>query len=64
MGKGPDMAKKWIAGAIKHPGREKKRAKEHGVSTHQQMVSDSHSSDSSLRSAGNLGLRLSKMSKG
>jgi hypothetical protein len=59
------MAKKhWIQGAIKHPGKEKRRAKEHGVSTHQQMVEDSHSDNPSLRSAGNLGLRLSKMSKG
>lgn len=58
------MAKKWIAGAIKHPGREKKRAKEHGVSTHTQMVQDSKSGDSSLASAGRLGLRLSAMSKG
>lgn len=58
------MAKKWIQGAIKHPGKEKNRAKEHGVSTHQQMVADSHSDNPSLRGAGNLGLRLSKMSKG
>lgn len=58
------MAKKhWIKGSIKHPGREKERAKEHGVSTHQQMETDSHSSDPSLRGAGKLGLRLSSMSR-
>lgn len=54
----------FIQKAIKRPGREKRRAKAHGISTHQQMVQDSHSDNPSLRSAGNLGLRLSKMSKG
>ena len=28
------MAKKWVSGAIKHPGRETKRAQENGVSVH------------------------------
>lgn len=55
--------KKWIKSAVKHPGREKERAKEHGVSTHEQMEKDAHSSNPSLRGAGRLGLRLSKMSK-
>jgi hypothetical protein len=59
-----EKKKKWIQKAVKHPGREKERAKEHGVSTHEQMESDSHSSNKSLRAAGNLGLRLSSMSKG
>ena len=54
--------KHWIKKAISHPGRETRRAKEHGVSVHQQMESDSHSSDPSLRGAGKLGLRLSGMS--
>lgn len=57
------MKKKWIKSAIKHPGRETQRAKEHGISTHEQMVQDSHSKNKSLRAAGNLGLRLSKMSR-
>lgn len=48
----------WIKGAVKHPGRETERAKEHGVSVHQQLVADSHSKDKSLRAAGNLGLRF------
>lgn len=54
------MAKKkgWIKKAISHPGRETKRAKEHGISVHGQMAKDSHSPDKSLRAAGNLGLRL------
>lgn len=54
---------KFIQKAIKHPGRETKRAKEHGVSVHEQMVKDSHSPNKSLRGAGALGLRLSAMSK-
>jgi len=58
------MAKKWIAGVIKHPGREKKRAEEHGISTHEQMERDAHSSNPSLRGAGKLGLRLSAMHHG
>lgn len=53
------MVKHWIKGAIKHPGREKKRAAAHGVSVHQQMEHDAHSANASLRAAGNLGLRLS-----
>jgi len=55
--------KRWIKSAIKHPGRETARAKEHGVSVHQQMETDSHSKNPSLRSAGNLGLRLSAGAK-
>jgi len=57
-------SKKWISKAIKHPGRETRRAAEHGISVHQQMERDSHSKNPSLRGAGNLGLRLSKMHKG
>lgn len=54
---------KWISKAIKHPGRETERAKHNGISTHEQMERDSHSPNKSLRSAGNLGLRLSKMAR-
>jgi|GEM_PF-2448464 hypothetical protein len=57
------MAKKWISKAIKRPGREKERAREHGISVHEQMERDAHSKNPSLRAAGNLGLRLSAMSK-
>jgi len=53
--------KKWIKKAVKHPGRETERAREHGVSVHQQLETDSHSSDPSLRAAGNLGLRFEGM---
>lgn len=48
----------FIKGAIKHPGRMKNLAKEHGVSVHKEMEHDKHSSSPSLRSAANLGLRL------
>jgi hypothetical protein len=54
---------KWIAKAIRHPGRETARAKENGVSVHQQMETDSHSKNKSLAAAGRLGLRLSAMRK-
>ena len=55
------VAKKgWISKAIKHPGIEKERAKEHGISTHEQLERDSHSSSPKLRARGNLGLRFQK----
>jgi len=54
----PKKKKNWIKGAIKHPGVEKERAKEHGVSTHEQLEEDSHSSNPTLRARGNLGLRF------
>lgn len=48
----------FIRSAIKHPGRETRRAQQHGISVHQQMVRDARSSNPSLRGAGRLGLRL------
>jgi hypothetical protein len=54
-------AKHFIQKAIKHPGREKRRAAEHGISVHEQLERDSHSKDKSLRGAGQLGLRLENM---
>lgn len=51
------------AGKIKHPGIEQEKAKRNGVSTHEQLVKDSHSSDKSVRARGNLGLALSKSAK-
>jgi len=50
----------FIKKAIKHPGKETARAKASGRSVHDQMEHDSHSSNKSVRSAGNLGLRLTK----
>lgn len=54
------MGKKWIKGAIKNPGVEKERAKENGVSVHEQLEKDSHSKNPTLRARGNLGLRFEK----
>lgn len=51
------------ANKITHPGVEKERAKENGVSTHEQLERDSHSSNKTLRARGNLGLALSKSAK-
>lgn len=48
---------------IKHPGVEIEKAKENGVSTHQQLEKDSHSSNAKTRARGNLGLALSKSAK-
>lgn len=50
----------WIKGAISHKGSEIKRAKEHGVSTHEQLETDSHSSNAKLRGRGTLGLRFER----
>jgi hypothetical protein len=52
------MAKDWESGAVKRPGREKRRAKEHGISLHEQLERDAHSKNASLRGAGRLGLRF------
>ena len=54
------MAKKWLGGAIKHPGIEKKKAAAAGISTHEQLEKDSHSSNASVRGRGLLGLRFQK----
>ncbi len=48
---------------IKHPGVEKAKAKANGISTHEQLVKDSHSSDKKTRARGNLGLALTKSAK-
>lgn len=56
------MAKHWIAGAIKHPGAEKRAAAKAGMSTHEYMVKHEHDSGKSGARA-RLGLRLSKMAK-
>lgn len=57
-----EKKKKWISGAIHHPGRMKNAAAREGVSTHEYM--DEHKdSAGSLGSAARLGLRLSAMSR-
>lgn len=52
--------KKWIQGAVKHPGIEKAKARRAGISTHAQLEKDSHSSDASVRGRGLLGLRFQR----
>ena len=56
------MAKKWIQGAIKHPGAEKAAAKRAGVSTHTYMEEHKHDSGTAGKRA-RLGLTLSGMAK-
>lgn len=51
---------KFIKKAIKHPGIEKERARENGISTHQQLERDAHSDNPTLRGRGELGLRFEK----
>lgn len=54
--------KKWVRGAIKHPGAEKKAAAKAGKSTHEYM--EEHKGDSGKSGdRARLGLRLSAMSK-
>lgn len=56
-------AKHWIAGAIKHPGAEKRAAAKAGMSTHAYM--EKHKGDSGTAGKrARLGLSLSKMAKG
>lgn len=52
--------KKWIQGAVKHPGALTEAAKEHGVSKLQEAEKESHSSDPHIRSRGLLGKRFIK----
>ena len=54
--------KKWIAGAIKHPGAETAAAKRAGMSTHAYMEAHKNDSGTSGKRA-RLGLTLSKMAK-
>lgn len=50
----------WIGGAVKRPGIEKAKAAKAGISTHEQLVKDSKSSDPKVRGRGILGLRFQK----
>jgi len=52
--------KKWIQGAIKHPGALTAAAKKHGVSKLQEAEKESHSSNPKIRGRGNLGKRFIK----
>lgn len=52
--------KAWLRGAISHPGIEKEKASRNGVSTHEQLEKDSHSSSPKIRGRGLLGLRFQR----
>ena len=56
------MAKKWIAGAIKHPGALKKAAAKAGQSTHQYAVEHAQDSGKTGQRA-RLALTLEKLRK-
>lgn len=56
------MAKHWIAGAIKHPGAEKRAAAKAGESTHTYMEQHKNSPGTAGKRA-RLGLALSRMRK-
>lgn len=57
---GARKPKKWIQGAVKHPGALTREAQESGRSKLEQAEIDSHSSDPSKRGRGLLGLRFIK----
>jgi hypothetical protein len=56
-------AKKWIAGAIKNPGVEQRKAKANGISTQEQLSRDAKSSDPTTRKRGVLGKTLTRLAK-
>jgi hypothetical protein len=51
-------SRKWIGGAIRHPGALKKAARRHGISTKEEAERESHSSNPKIRARGNLGKRF------
>lgn len=55
-----DKPKRWLQGAVKHPGALTNAAKEHGVSKMAEASKESHSENPHIRGRGLLGLRLIK----
>lgn len=55
----PDK-KKWIQGAVKHPGALRRAAQRAGKSTLQEAEAESHSKNPHIRGRGLLGLRFIK----
>lgn len=53
-----DKPRKWMNGAIKHPGKLTAEAKASGRSKVEQAEHDAHSSNPSVRGRGTLGLRF------
>jgi hypothetical protein len=56
------MGAKWIQAAIKHPGRMRKLAAKHGISTQQELQKDKDKSGGIGRAA-RLGITLTHMHK-
>lgn len=56
----PTRKKKWIQGAVKHPGALTEAAHRHGRSKLQEAEVESHSKNKSIRARGILGKRLIK----
>ena len=54
------MAKGWISRAVKHPGALKRAAEANKRTTLEEANVESHSSNPSIRSRGNLGKRFIK----
>lgn len=54
------MKHDWIKSAVKHPGAEKAAAKAHGLTTLQEAVRESDSTNPKIRSRGNLAKRFIK----
>lgn len=52
--------KKWIQGAVKHPGALTRAAKQHGVSKLEEAEKESHSKNPHIRGRGLLGKRFIK----
>jgi hypothetical protein len=50
----------WIKSAVKHPGAETAAAKKHGLSTHQEAIKESHSSNPHIRARGLLAKRFTE----
>lgn len=50
-----------LSNAVKHPGVEKAKAKRNGLSTHEQLERDSHSSNPTTKKRGVLGLTFERM---
>ena len=50
--------KKWISGAVSHPGAEKAAAKRHGRTTLQEANVESHSKNKHIRARGVLAKRF------
>ena len=55
--------KKWIGGAIKRPGIEKRRAAAAGISTQEELSRDAKSSNPTRRHEGILGKTLTRLAR-